>query len=57
MNALPDRENLVIHSTMQGLSLNNNERKEAMNGYFTLTPNSNIIQVPAKYQTGIGKRA
>ena len=51
MNTLPDRGNLVISSTMQGLCLDNNERKETMNGYFLDTANSNIIQSPVTFES------
>lgn len=40
MNTLPNRRYLVTHSTIKGLSLNNDERQEAMNGYF-----ANLLKV------------
>ena len=36
---------------MQGLGLDNNERKETMNGYFLNTANSNIIQSPITFES------
>ena len=50
MNALSNRDCLITHNTMQGLGLNNDERKETMNGYFILTADSNIIQSPVTFE-------
>lgn len=44
MNALPNGRHLVIQSTMQGLSLNNDKRQKTMNSHFLDAADSNIIQ-------------
>ena len=51
MNTLSNRRYLVISSTMQSLCLDNNKRKEAMNGYFLNTADSNIIQSPVTFES------
>ena len=51
MNTLPNRKYLITHSTMQSLCLDNNERKETMNGYFLNTANSDIIQSPMAFKS------
>ena len=50
MNTVPNRFNLIVNSTMQGLGLDNNERKKTMNSNFTLTANSDIIQSPVAFE-------
>jgi len=44
MDTLSNREYLITHSTVQGLCLDNNERKETMNSYFLNTADSDTIQ-------------
>jgi len=39
---LPNRRCLIAYSTMRGLSLDNDKRKETMNSYFMPTANSRV---------------
>ena len=50
-DALPNGRYLIIHSTMQGLCLDNDKRKETMNSYFSNTANSDIIQSPVAFES------
>ena len=36
---------------MQGVCLNNDERKEAMNGYLTLTADSDVVETPVSFES------
>ena len=51
IHALPDRRHLITGSTVQGLSLNDNERKETMNSYnyILTTVDSHIVMVHNKF--------
>ena len=46
MNTLSNRDYLITRSTMQSLSLDNNEPEEAMNSHFTNAENSHVVQSP-----------
>jgi len=50
MHTLSNRGYLITRSTMQGLCLENNKGKEAVNGYFANTTDSNIIQTPVTFE-------
>ena len=43
VNTLSTREHLIIHNTMQGLCLDNNEREKTMNCHFALTADSDTV--------------
>ncbi len=50
MDTLSNRKYLITHSTMQGLCLENNERRETMNSYFLNMVNNTIIQSPITFK-------
>lgn len=52
MDTLPNGGHLITHSTMQGLSLNDDERKKTVNGYFANVANSDAIQSPVSFEPG-----
>jgi len=45
MNTLSDTRYLVIHSTMQGMRLDNDKRDETMNGYFAKSSEGDVVQL------------
>ena len=43
INTLSNSKYLITHSTMQGLGLDNDERKETMDGYFMTTVEGGLL--------------
>ena len=46
IDTLPDGRHLVTCSTMQGLCVDNNQRKETMNSYLLNTADGDAVQSP-----------
>jgi hypothetical protein len=50
MDTLPNRRYFITGSTVQGLSLNNNEREKAVNRYFAFTAKGDAVQSPVSFK-------